>query len=101
MSRMVVSGAVLILKMRTYPPSFAASLVTFDKALTPLNILWNFLHQGFGENSHLQCRTELIWLNFMYSTVSVVQTDRPNNGPSRQLHRASVRNRKMGHPFWV
>ena len=37
----------------------------------------------FWENSHLQCRTELIWLNFMYSTVSVVQTDRPNNGPSR------------------
>jgi hypothetical protein len=60
---MVVSEAVLILKMRTYPLSFAASLVTFDKALTPLNILWNFLHQGFGENSHLQCRTELIcWI---------------------------------------
>src|SRR5271154_5109241 len=30
---MVVSAAVLILKMRTYPLNFAASLVTFDKAL--------------------------------------------------------------------
>src|SRR5271156_6777650 len=64
---MVVSEAVLILKMRTYPSSFAASLVTFDKALTPLNILWNFLHQVFGENSHLRSdRTKVVEIHLFY-----------------------------------
>src|SRR5277367_4377880 len=69
---MVVSEAVLMLKMRTYPFSFAASLVTFDKALTSLNISSS---RFWGEQSFaVSDRTNM--LNFMYSTVSVVQTDK-------------------------